>query len=63
MQLYQVDGKQYGVPFNAGMVGFWYNKDFFAQAGIDAPPATWDELLADIQTLKDADHPGRRRSR
>ena len=43
--LYQVDGKQYGVPFNAGMVGFWYNKDLFAQAGIDAPPATWDELL------------------
>jgi raffinose/stachyose/melibiose transport system substrate-binding protein len=54
VQLYQVDGKQYGVPFNAGMVGFWYNKDLFAQAGIDAPPATWDELLADVQKLKDA---------
>ena len=34
--------------------GFWYNKDLFAQAGIDAPPATWDELLEDVQTLKDA---------
>jgi len=54
VKLYQVDGKQYGVPFNAGMVGFWYNKDLFAQAGIDAPPATWDELIADIGTLKDA---------
>jgi raffinose/stachyose/melibiose transport system substrate-binding protein len=52
--LYQVDGKQYGIPFNLGMVGFWYNKDLFAQAGIDAPPATWDELLADVQALKDA---------
>ena len=52
--LYQVDGKQYGIPYNASMVGVWYNKDLFAQAGIDAPPETWDELLADVQTLKDA---------
>lgn len=54
VKLYQVDGAQYGVPFNAGMVGFWYNKDLFTQAGIDAPPTTWDELLADIGLLKDA---------
>ena len=52
--LYNVDGKQYGVPFNLGMVGFWYNKDLFAQAGIEAPPATWDEFLDVVQTLKDA---------
>jgi len=52
--LYNVDGVQYGIPFNLGMVGFWYNKDLFAQAGIDAPPATWDEFLEDVQTLKDA---------
>jgi raffinose/stachyose/melibiose transport system substrate-binding protein len=52
--LYQVDGVQYGIPFNLGMVGFWYNKDLFAQAGIDAPPATWDEFLEDVQALKDA---------
>jgi raffinose/stachyose/melibiose transport system substrate-binding protein len=37
-----------------GMVGFWYNKDLFAQAGIDAPPATWAELLEAVQALKDA---------
>ncbi|MEX2250666.1 MAG: extracellular solute-binding protein [Acidimicrobiia bacterium] len=52
--LYQVDGVQYGIPFNLGMVGFWYNKDLFTQAGIDAPPATWDEFLKDVQALKDA---------
>jgi raffinose/stachyose/melibiose transport system substrate-binding protein len=52
--LYQVDGVQYGIPFNLGMVGFWYNKDLFTQAGIDAPPATWDEFLEDVQALKDA---------
>ncbi|HSK06001.1 MAG TPA: extracellular solute-binding protein [Acidimicrobiia bacterium] len=52
--LYQVDGVQYGIPFNLGMVGFWYNQDLFAEAGIDAPPETWDEFLEDVQTLKDA---------
>ena len=52
--MYQVDGKQYGIPFDLGMVGFWYNKDLFAKAGITAPPATWDELLADVGKLKAA---------
>ena len=52
--MYQVDGKQYGIPFDLGMVGFWYNKDQFAKAGIAAPPATWDEFLTDVQKLKDA---------
>jgi raffinose/stachyose/melibiose transport system substrate-binding protein len=52
--MYQVEGAQYGIPFDLGMVGFWYNKDLFARAGIDAPPATWDELLTDVQALKDA---------
>ena len=52
--MYQVDGKQYGIPFDLGMVGFWYNKEQFTKAGITAPPATWDDLLADVQKLKDA---------
>jgi len=52
--LYAQDGKQYGVPFDLGMVGFWYNKDQFTQAGISAPPATWDDLLADVGKLKAA---------
>lgn len=54
MSIYQVDGVQYGVPYNFGLVGAWYNKDLFAQAGITEPPATWEEFLADIQALKDA---------
>ena len=33
--LYQIDGKQYGVPFNLGMVGVWYRKSLFEKAGID----------------------------
>ena len=52
--LYNVDGVQYGVPYNAGMVGIWYNKDLFAEAGLDAPADTWDGLLEQVQTLKDA---------
>jgi raffinose/stachyose/melibiose transport system substrate-binding protein len=52
--VYAYDGKQYGAPWDMGMVGFWYNKDLFAQAGIDAPPATWSEFLDDVQKLKDA---------
>ena len=32
----------------------FYNTDLFAQAGIDEPPATWDELLDDVQALKEA---------
>ena len=52
--LYAQDGKQYGVPFDLGMVGFWYNKDQFTQAGITAPPTTWDEFLTDVGKLKTA---------
>lgn len=52
--VYSYQGKNYGVPWDMGMVGFWYNKALFEQAGIDAPPATWDEFLEDVQILKDA---------
>ncbi len=52
--LYKVGDKQYGVPYNLGMVGVWYNKALFKKAGIDAPPATWSEFLGDVQKLKDA---------
>jgi raffinose/stachyose/melibiose transport system substrate-binding protein len=54
LSLYTFDGKSYGVPWNAGMVGFWYNKTLFKTAGIDAPPATWTDFLADVKKLKAA---------
>ena len=53
LSMYEVDGKNYGVPFDLGLVGFWYNTKSFADAGITAPPATWDEFLTTVQTLKD----------
>lgn len=49
-----IDDRMYGVPFDLGVVGIWYNTSLFEEAGIDGPPATWDELLEDVQTLKDA---------
>jgi raffinose/stachyose/melibiose transport system substrate-binding protein len=52
--LYRVGDVQYGLPYNFGMVGFWYNKDQFEQAGITEPPATWEDFLVDVQKLKDA---------
>jgi raffinose/stachyose/melibiose transport system substrate-binding protein len=51
---WQVDGKQYGIPYSVGVVGFWYRTDLFKQAGIDAVPTTMDELNAAVVKLKAA---------
>ena len=51
---WQVDGKTYGLPFSVGVVGFWYNKALFEQAGITEPPATWDDFNAAVDKLKAA---------
>lgn len=55
LSIYQYNGKQYGIPWDLGMIGFWYNKDLFAKAGITATPTTWDEFLSDVDKLKAAD--------
>lgn len=52
---WQVDGKQYGVPFDLHTVGFWYRTDLFAQAGITEPPTTMDDLNVAVEKLKNAD--------
>lgn len=54
LELYGLDGAYYGVPWNWGAVGFFYNKALFEQAGIEAPPATWEELLEAVDALKAA---------
>jgi raffinose/stachyose/melibiose transport system substrate-binding protein len=51
---WQVNGAQYGVPYDQHTVGFWYRKDIFARAGITSPPATMPQLEADITKLKAA---------
>jgi raffinose/stachyose/melibiose transport system substrate-binding protein len=54
LSLYKVGDKNYGVPWEAGMVGFWYNKALFSQAGISSPPTTWAQFLDDVKKLKTA---------
>jgi multiple sugar transport system substrate-binding protein len=39
------------VPLYSLAYGLYYNKKHFADAGIDTPPATWDELIADGRKL------------
>jgi raffinose/stachyose/melibiose transport system substrate-binding protein len=51
--VYSFDGKTYAVPFNQGMVGFWYNTDLFSKAGVEVPK-TWTDYLAATQKIKDA---------
>jgi raffinose/stachyose/melibiose transport system substrate-binding protein len=50
--IWAVDGKQYGLPYDFGIEGFFYNKDMFSKAGITAPPTSLDELNADVTKLK-----------
>lgn len=39
-----VDGQIYGIPNEINVYALNYNRALFEQAGISAPPATWDEL-------------------
>lgn len=51
------DGVVHGAPMLVSQVVFWSDKDLFAQAWIDAASIqAWDDLLAAVQTFKDATH-------
>jgi len=52
--LYANDGKNYGVPWNVGMVGVWYNKSLFSQAGVETTPTTWTDFLDTVSKIKAA---------
>jgi multiple sugar transport system substrate-binding protein len=54
----QSGGKTYCIASHTGGGLLYYNKKMFADAGITAPPATPDELLADAIKLTTADHAG-----
>lgn len=52
---FTVGGKLYGLPYNVSQVGFMYNKDLFAKAGVDgAKVKSWDDLLDAVKRLKAA---------
>ena len=46
------------VPIYSMAYGLYYNKKMFADAGIAAPPKTWDELVADGKKLTKDGHYG-----
>ncbi|MER6477759.1 extracellular solute-binding protein [Streptomyces filamentosus] len=54
LQAYRIEDRIYGVPYDIGMVGFWYNKKLFAKAGVTVPPATWAQFLDVVGKLKAA---------
>ncbi|GAA2106712.1 ABC transporter substrate-binding protein [Actinomadura alba] len=46
------------VPLYSLAYGLYYNKKHFADAGIDKPPATWEELIEDGKKLTKGDRHG-----
>jgi len=55
LDLITVDDKIYSVPVNIHRSNLlWYNPAVLEEAGIDGPPATWDEFLQQAQTLEQA---------
>lgn len=51
INLYSKDDQLYFMPYSYITSGFFYNKNLFKQAGIEAP-TTWDEFVANNETLK-----------
>ncbi len=55
VEAFTVDGKLYGLPHNVSQVGFMYNKDLFAKAGVEGEKVkSWDNLLDAVKKLKAA---------
>lgn len=53
----QLDGKTYGLPLNSNNLALFYNKDYFAEAGVEVP-TNWDELRTTARALTSGDHNG-----
>lgn len=52
----KVDDKIYGVPFDSGVAGVFYRRDYFAEAGYkeaDLQNITWDDLIKIARDVKD----------
>lgn len=48
------DDKMIGLPFNSSTPLLYFNKEAFKEAGIDAPPKTWEEFETIAPKLKEA---------
>jgi multiple sugar transport system substrate-binding protein len=45
-------GKIYGLPVDSGPMALFYNKATFDQAGVTAPPTTWDEFYEAAKAIR-----------
>lgn len=46
------NGRYYGMPWLNDCKYLFYNKSMLKKAGFDAPPSTWDELVAQAKAIK-----------
>jgi ABC-type glycerol-3-phosphate transport system substrate-binding protein len=49
------DEAVYGLPLSLDTLVLIYNRDLFDAAGITTPPATWDDVVADVPLLSAVD--------
>jgi len=55
LNLYTINDRVYGVPMLTSQVGFFYNKDLFAKAGVDGDAIkSWADLIAAVKKLQGA---------
>ena len=53
--IWKVEGKQYGLPFNQMPAMFFINTDMWKKAGLGEYPTTWDEVETVAKKLKTKD--------
>ena len=49
----EFNGSMFGLPYDGETTGLFYRTDLFEEAGIEGPPATWEEFKADAAALTD----------
>ncbi len=54
VEAFAIEGKQYAIPSGVNILGVYYNKDLFKQAGITDIPLDWEAFLEACQKLQDA---------
>jgi multiple sugar transport system substrate-binding protein len=63
LETFQVGGKQYGLPWNGGMLMMYYNRTLFRKAGLPDPPPpdwTWTQFVEYARKMtRDNDGDGR----
>ena len=51
-QAAKLNGSYYGLPTAVRSLALFYNQDMFEEAGIENPPATWDEFIEAAAALQ-----------